>query len=382
MSKSQIATGGIADDAVTTAKTSYSAFPFRNLIINGDMTVAQRATSFTFAHDGTTSAYTLDCWSFVMANWESLDGTVTQSTDAPTGFSKSWKFATGTAEASVDADDLVYVQTLLEAQNLQHLDYGGSNAKDLNLSFWVKSSSAGTYTVTFYAADAVDNITRTYTINAANTWENKTVTIPGNTAGTIDDNEGSGIQVGWNIAAGSNWTATDSTSWGNYTTARWAFGHAQNGVVTNASGEFYLTGCQLELGTKATPFEHKKFDEELNLCKRYYQKSYGYSVAVSTATYSGAQIYRGNTATTVSPYVPVRFEREMRAVPTIVLISPDTGTLNRVSAGTGVGGAQVDWASGLSSAGRKAFMYYNAGTPSTNYYNLYAHFTADASITS
>jgi len=134
MAVTTIPTAGIADDAVTTAKTSYSAFPFRNLIINGDMSIAQRGTSFTGV---TTSAYHLDRFSTYVSNDGAL--TVSQSTDAPNGFSNSYKLEVTTADTSIGSNQYAQVGHKIEAQNLQHLSYGTSSAKTVTLSFWVKS---------------------------------------------------------------------------------------------------------------------------------------------------------------------------------------------------------------------------------------------------
>ena len=353
----------------------------RNFVINGAMQVAQRGTSFTYAHDGTVSGYNIDRMSFVTSGADSYDCTVSQSTDAPSGFAKSWKVTTGTAEASIDANDLIYFRTVLEAQNLQPLDYGSSSAKTITVSFYVKSSVSGTFGLGLYVEDGVRNRTSTYTINATNTWERKTVTFTGDTASSIDDNNGRGLDIYWVLASGSDWDSTDSTSWDDYVASRWAFGHAQDGVATTASATWQITGIQLELGNQATPFEHKSFSEELQKCKRYFQRSYPYGTATGTATYSGATIYRGNTATTVTPYVPVRFETEMRATPDIELRSPDSGAADTVSAGIGSGGSQVAVTAGVSSSGATAFMYYNAGTSSPAYYNLYAHHICTSELT-
>ena len=254
----------------------------RNLIINGAMQISQRGTSHSFAHDGTTGGFTLDRMSFVTANTDSFDCTVTQDTDAPDGFAKSWKLTTGTAEASIDADDLVYVQTLLEAQNLQQLDYGAVGAKTITLSFYVKSSVSGTFGVTLYQADAVRNRTSTYTINATDTWERKTITFTGDTSGTINDDNGTGFNVAWNLASGSNWDTIDSTAWGAYVTGRWAFGHAQDGVITTASATWQITGIQLEVGDVATTFEHRSAGDELARCQRYYEIARGVGWSRST----------------------------------------------------------------------------------------------------
>ena len=250
----------------------------RNLVINGGMQVSQRGTSFSFAHDGTTTAYTIDRMAFVTSGTDSFDGTVTQSTDAPDGFGNSWKLTTGTAEASIDANDLVYLVAPLEAQNLQALEYGLASAQTITLSFYVKSSITGTYGVTLYQYDGVRNRTATYAISSANTWERKTITLTGDTAGTINNDNGRGLDLAWNLATGSDHDSTDSTSWGAYVASRWAYGHAQDGVITTAGATWQITGIQLEVGEKATPFEHRSFGDELVRCQRYYETGNYYDI--------------------------------------------------------------------------------------------------------
>ena len=294
----------------------------RNLIINGAMQVSQRGTSHSFAHDGTAAGYTLDRMSFVTANLESFDGTVTQSTDAPAGFSNSWKLTTGTAEAAIDANDIAYVQLPLEAQNLQLLQYGAASAQTFTLSFYVKASITGTYGCTFYQADALRNRTATYTINTADTWEFKTITLTGDASGTINNDNGAGLQVAWNFATGSDWDSTDSTSWGAFVNSRWGFGHAQDGVITTANATWQITGVQLEVGDVATAFEHRSYGDELAKCQRYYQDG----------TYFQTD---GNGPVTV------HFIREMRAAPVMAVTASTAitgaaaGTAHYTGASTG-----------------------------------------------
>ena len=287
----------------------------RNLVINGGMTVSQRGTSFSFAHDGTTAAYNVDQMHFTLANLESFDCTVSQSTDAPAGFSNSWKLTTGTAETSIDANDLAYFQTVIEAQNLQQLNYGSSGAQTITLSFYVKSSVTGTFGCTVYQAAGVRNRTATYTINTANTWERKEITLTGDTAGTINNNNGIGFNVAWNLAAGSDWDATDSTSWGAYVASRWAYGHAQDGVITTAGATWQITGMQLEVGEKATPFEHRSYGDELASCMRYFH----------TANWQYCWLLNGVTYRAIAPGPSI----PMRTTPDVSYFHPSTGTANQ-----------------------------------------------------
>jgi hypothetical protein len=243
----------------------------RNLIINGAMQVAQRGTSKSFAYGGTTSGYLIDRFDLeLQAVNDQLDGTYAQVSDAPDGFSNSLKWTTGTAETTIDADENMRLEYHIEAQDLQHLKYGTASAQSLTLSFWVKSSVAGTYAVSLYQADGVRMIGTTYTISTANTWQYVTLTFAGDASGTINNDTGEGLRIIWTLASGSNFNSTDNTSWGAFTLGMFSYGHAQNGVMTTASATWQITGVQLEVGSVATPFEHRSYGEELALCQRYY----------------------------------------------------------------------------------------------------------------
>jgi hypothetical protein len=279
----------------------------RNLIINGAMQVAQRGTS------STSSGYqTVDRFNVHKGSFDQLAFTQTQVTDAPTGFSNSYKFTTTTAETAVAADESLGIRTALEGQDLQQLGYGTGSAKKLTLSFYVKSSQTGTFAIYFYSADTVRIITRTYTISSANTWEQKSVTIDGDASGSIDNDANESLQISWCIAAGSNFTSSDSTSWSAYSTANTYFGHAQNAVLTTTNATWQITGAQLELGEKGTPFEHRSFADELTRCQRYYAERKNSSG--STKYYGRTlQAYGAASAFGLIADYPVT----MRATPTI-----------------------------------------------------------------
>ena len=254
--------------------------PFRNKLINGAMQIAQRATSFTFAHDGTAAAHTLDRFKFQIVNSDEYDCTVSQYSMSAaelntTGHSKALKVLTGTAESAIANDEMANVQQKIEAQDLQDLQYGTASAKTVTLSFWVKSSITGTYAVTLFKPDTTMRvINNTYTITTADTWEKKTISIVGDTdssASIVNDN-GTGLALYWGLASGLNYDGSSSTSWTNYSDAYFLGGHAQDGVITTAGADWYITGAQLEIGTSSTPFEHRPIGTELSLCQRYYQK--------------------------------------------------------------------------------------------------------------
>ena len=245
-----------------------SPLSHRNLIINGAMQVAQRGTSDATNANG----YPVDRFRGRVNQMDNLVIGLSQENDAPAGFTKSVKLNVNTAEGALESDEYFRFEQSIEAQNLQHLNYGTSDAKTLTLSFWVKSNLTGTYTVDLFKADTtLRNITRTYTINAQNTWEKKTLTFPGDTdsGATIANDNGLGFQLQWILGAGSQWTTTDSTSWGNWANGRLAYGHTANWTTTQ-NNNWYITGVQLELGDNATPFEYRTLQDELLRCQRYF----------------------------------------------------------------------------------------------------------------
>ena len=279
----------------------------RNILINGAMQVAQRGTSLSIAHDGTTQGYLVDRFRISFANTDQIDGTFTQVADHPISANgKSLKWTTGTAESAIDSNEYLYFAQIIEAQNLQHLNYGNSNAKTTTLSFYVKSSITGTYAVGLYKADSTVRIhNQTYTISSANTWEKKTVTFVGDTdssAGIVNDN-GMGFYVSWHLAAGTGYTSSDATSgWVDYAATKWANGQGTNAVATTAGATWQMTECQFEVGSQATPFEHRSFGEELALCQRYFQ----YHVSTSTAARYYADQYSSGTLVLDQHHSPMR----------------------------------------------------------------------------
>lgn len=290
------ANGGSTTSINGTTPNAYNTVG-KNLIINGAMQIAQRGTSST-----STGYTTVDRFSSYMSNTDQLAVTLEQSTDAPDGFSNSFKWTTTTAETTLESNEYTGVQQMIEAQTLQHLAYGTTSAKKLTLSFWVKSSVTGTYAVSVYQDDGGRIIGSTYTINAANTWEKKSITIDGDIAGTINNDNGQGLKPIFHISAGSDLTSTDNTSWGTYSSGKWAYGHAQNGVVTTTNATWQITGVQLEVGESATEFEHRPYGTELLLCQRYYFVHAGNLFSTSYSSASLGNVFHPVTMRTTPSY--------------------------------------------------------------------------------
>ena len=246
---------------------SQTAQSNRNLVINGAMNVAQRSTSTT----DTTGYSTLDRFKLHLDGFDEAAVTQAQSSDAPSGFSNAFRVDCTTAESALAAAEYSNITYVVEAQDLQQIQNGSSGAKSLTLSFYVKSNKTGTYGLNLYKPDSTARqITATYAISSANTWEYKTITFAGDTAGGgIADDNGAGLYIYWHLAAGSDYTSSDTTSWSNYSNAGFAFGHAVNIYDSNAN-DFAITGVQLEVGDVATAFEHRSSADELLQCQRYF----------------------------------------------------------------------------------------------------------------
>ena len=272
---------------ITAAKIA-GTINFKNLIINGDMSLAQRGTSIT----GLTNE----------SNYGSVDrykpiingsGTWTssQETDVPTGqgFANSMKMACTTLDAT---PNYLFVSQKLEGQMLQQIKKGTANAESLTASFWVKSNKTGTYILELYDADNARRISNSYTINSADTWEKKTLTFAGDTTGTLDNDNAQSLQFNLWLAAGTNFTSgTLGTSWAANTNADRAVG--QVNLADNTSNYILFTGIQLEADTSASDFEFLPYDVNLQRCQRYFQTyQSGGMICWSGTTISGANYFQ------------------------------------------------------------------------------------------
>ena len=288
----------------------------RNLIMNGAMQVAQRGTSTTMS--GSSSTYLCDRWRVKTTSTDNVAMTISQdATSYPTDFRQCLKIDITTAETTLDSNEYLQVQQRIEAQNLQHINNGTSNAKSLVLSFYVKAYQAGNYAVAIYKGDNTQRlITLPYTINASATWERKVLVIPADTSGGgIANDTGIGYQLDWFLAAGSGYTSTDSTSWINYASTGYAYGQAVN-TMSSTDNYWQITGVQLEIGSTATAFEFRSYGEELALCQRYFHSviNQGWLTAGYQGSYLALGVYLGGSKMAGYWYHPV----PMRSNPTLI----------------------------------------------------------------
>ena len=298
MAIDKVVSASITDGTITSSDlasgTIENQSAFKNIIINGDMSVAQRATS---ASSLTSSGYhALDrfrCVIVTAGTW-----TISQSTTVPSGqgFATSMKWDNTTADGSLGASDFVSVQQFIEGQNLQYLKKGTSSAESLTVSFWVRSNKTGTYILELKDNDNTRAISQSYTISSADTWEKKTLTFAGDTTGTLDNDNNASFLVQFALAAGSDYTSGSlQTSWGAETTANRYVG--QVNLADSTSNEWYMTGLQVEVGTAASDFEFLPTDVNLLRCERYFQwinryQYQGYTVGFRANAGQGGVFYK------------------------------------------------------------------------------------------
>lgn len=271
----------------------------RNVIINGDMRISQRGTSFSV-----TNEYGLDRW-FCREN---TDGALTfsQDSESPDGFSQSLKVNVDTADTSIGSSQFAYLAQRLEGYTIERFAFGGSGAKKITLSFYVRCSVTGKFGGAIVnGSNNNRSYSFTYDVNVANTWERKTITLDGDTTGTWNIDNTQEMVVYWSMGGGSgvkkaegSWDSTSGIQSATEATAE---------LIENASATWFMTGVQLEVGDTATPFEHRSYGDELARCQRYF---YRFPVASRVGT---AQRYGVTGSVVFSGLFPV----EMRATPTM-----------------------------------------------------------------
>jgi len=246
----------------------------KNKLFNGGMKINQRGSSFTNV-GSSANTFTLDRWKFYIQN-STARFTVSKDSDSPDEFGGSMKIECTTTDTSLASTDEVYLEQRLEGQDVQDFAKGTRSAKEYTLSFYVKTNKVGTYIVNLLGRDnTTSTVSASYTVNDTN-WNRYTVTFPADASSSRKDNNDNGeaLRVLWWFVAGSAVnspsTAPLAKTWRNSTDTGRATG--QINFADSTSNEFFLTGCQLEVGRNVTDFEHRSFGEELKLCQRYYER--------------------------------------------------------------------------------------------------------------
>jgi hypothetical protein len=309
---------------------------FRNRIINGDMRIDQRNEGASVTLNSSL-VYNIDRWAAVTQT--NSTGTMQRVADAPSGFVNSLKYTVSTAQAP-SAGNFNQFETKLEGLNVADFAFGTASAKTITLSFWVKSSLTGTFGLAIdNEPGSARNYVSQYTINSANIWELKSIVIPGDTSGTWATSNAAGLRVLFDLGSGSSQEGTVNTwSTSNY---RRISGNVT--LINNTAATWNLTGVQLEIGNAATEFERRPFGQELALCHRYYQKTYNIGVVPGTGSLVGSELFEVSTgvaaSTAGSLSKGLRFIGSMRAIPSVVLYSDNSGTANAIYVGADRTGA-------------------------------------------
>lgn len=300
----------------------------RNLLINGSAQISQRGdvtgvSSTTYGGP--------DRFQHIMGSAGTFS--ISQSTDAPDGFSNSIKVAC-TSSTSLSTGNLYLLGQKIEGQNVQHLEYGSSTAKSLTFSFWVKTNVSGDYAVEFFSQTANRQISKSFNISSAEasafSWVKRTMTIPGDTVTAVPNNNTAELVFYIWLCAGTDYTSgtLNSSAWASNTNANRAL---PMNLGSSTSNEFYITGVQLEEGTVATPFEHRPISVELGLCQRYYEKSFNLSTAPANNTSETTVVY-SHLQSGYGFVVPIVFkERKRAAGASTIVYNPYSTTANRAA---------------------------------------------------
>jgi hypothetical protein len=312
----------------------------RNRIINGDMRIDQRNAGASVTQS-TATTYTVDRWS--------VYGTVASKFTAqrnagavtpPTGYT-NYLGCTSSSAYSITSTDRFQIQQPIEGLNISDLGWGTASAATVTLSFWVRSSLTGTFGGAVFNSDGSRSYPYSYAISVANTWEQKTVTIAGDTSGTWLTTNGIGLNVLFSLGAGSTLSGT-AGSWAGsfYVSATGA-----TSVVGTNGATFYITGVQLEVGAVATPFERQLYNAQLAQCQRYFETTYfSSSVAVPTNATGGYIPIPSAAIGAGSQYAFVPFKVTKRASPTVTTYSYTSSTTSKVS---NLGGTDLAVSSGV-----------------------------------
>jgi hypothetical protein len=316
------------DDSVQ-ALGSYTGF--KNRIINGAMMIDQRnAGASVTVNDGSNVRFPVDR-TYGIGTDSAGVFTMQQSSIAPTGFSNSIVNTVTTADSSVTGADLYLMVQKIEGFNVSDLGFGAAGASTVTLSFWVRSSVTGTFGGSVNNSAQNRSYLFTYTINSANTWEQKTITIVGDTSGTWLKTNGTGLQICLSMGMGTTYSSATTNSW--LSGVFYAPSGTTNLISTNGA-TFYITGVQLEKGSTATSFDYRPYGTELALCQRYLP-------ALNNIT-SVDQIGNGYSFLTTQALISINHTVTARVPPTgITITNPanisvgnGSGTQSSASAGT------------------------------------------------
>jgi hypothetical protein len=343
----------------------------RNRIINGAMVIDQRNAGAAVTPSGV-ETYTVDRFSYI--GTQASKFTIQQnaaSVTPPSGFTNYLGFTVASAVASPAASDQFAVYHKIEGYNCSDLAFGSASALTVTVSFWVRSSLTGTFSGGLVNSAGNRSYIFNYTISAANTWEQKTVTIAGDTTGTWLTTNGIGIQLRLDLGSGSNQDGTAS-AWQAADKMRTS---SSVRVVSTAGATFYITGVQLEVGSVATPFEREIYSNTLAKCQRYYETSFPIGTAPANSS-SFASNYNGTQLGSTSLYVAVCLKASKRTTPSVVIYSGNnvaSPTANQLQFYNNAGSGWTNTTGATAAATNDNSFYVSATTSGTT--AGYSYFT-------
>ena len=313
-------TTGISTATAFVPTSRFTSLGNRRINMNGAMQIWQRSTS---AADigGSNGYFAAD--RYRSSNNGSARHTISRSTDTPDGFGHSMKIDVTTANSSPSANNYTFFQHRMEGQDLQGFAKGSSNAQQYALSFWVKSAKTGVHVVQLSDVENTRSVSGSYTIASADTWEKHSIIFPADTTGALTPDNDYRMQLYFWLYGGSGYNTGSvgdlATTWGATGTTSRASG--QVNVFDNTANNWFITGIQFEIGSVATPFEHRSYGEELSRCQRYFYSilNSGWVARGENGAYVSMGCYFGDAKMSAFLYHPV----PMRANPTIVI---GTGT--------------------------------------------------------
>ena len=358
-----------------------SPFGFKNRIINGAMVIDQRNAGASITP--TVDSYSVDRWQLVrtQASKVSLQqnaGAVTP----PTGFS-NYLGVTSLSAYAVTATDYFCLSHYIEGFNFFDMAWGTASAATVTLSFWVRSSLTGTFGAALENSAETRSYPFTYSISVANTWEQKNITVAGDTSGTwIGATNGIGLTLRIGLGAGATYSGTS----GAWAATRYLSATGGTSVVGTNGATFYITGVQLEKGTTATSFDYRPYGTELQLCMRYYQKSYAIETVPASVTKLNIVGGAVGLYATWAGLNSISFAVQMRAAPAFVYYD-SAGNTSKISAYLNTGG----WTDNLTSAytiplantlSTNSFVMgaYNPPSSGAQNNNTFLHYTASAEL--
>ena len=284
-----------------------SSLANKNFIINGAMNVAQRGTSSTGI--SSSNYYTVDRFKCTIENTAGRL-TMEQASDGPDGFANCTKLTCTTADTSIASNEALIIHQNIEGQNVQSLKKGTSDAVPVTVSFYVKANASATYTLELRSGDGGTNRMNSQEFSVTTGWTRVTKTFVGDTSQVLDDDNEASLLCNIWLHGGSDYTGGSHTDNTWHTTNNQRVGDNQTSFFDSTSRTFFITGWQMEIGEKATEFEHEPFETTFNKCSRYYHK-----ISMDTDNNRAFPSYAQNTTSAIATHT---FPVPMRTRPTAI----------------------------------------------------------------